>query len=81
MAKDFIWDDSKLSQAHARPDLHHRNCCGQIAHAHQIVGGAGEGKDPVHRADSAMPNLAHECNRLQPAEAFFNPLPLLWLTA
>jgi len=37
MAKDFIWDDSKLSQAHARRDLHHRNCCGQIAHARQIV--------------------------------------------
>ena len=62
--------NSVLLQTHVDPDLHRRNCGGQIAHAHQIVGSAGEGKDPVHRADSAMPNLAHEGNRLQPAKAF-----------
>ena len=65
-----------LLQTHVGPDLHRRNCGGQVSHAHQIVGGAGEGKNPVHFADSAMPNLPHQRNRLQPAEAFFDPLSL-----
>src|SRR5712692_6232466 len=69
--------NSMLLEAHGGPDLRHRNCGGQVSHAHQIVGGAGEGKDPVHFAHSAMPNLAHERNRLQPAKAFFDPFPLL----
>ncbi len=64
-------------ETHVGPDLRHRNCGGQVSHAHQIVGGAGQGKYPVHFAHPAMSNLAHERDRLQPAEAFFNPLPLL----
>src|SRR5262252_4654917 len=62
-------------EAHVGPDLHRRNR-GQISHAHQIVGGAGESENPVHFANSAMPNLSQERNRLQPAEAFFDALPL-----
>jgi hypothetical protein len=54
-------------EAHVGPDLPHRNG-GQISHAHRVVGGAGESEDPVHFANSAMPNLSHECDRLQPAE-------------
>src|SRR5579872_4868812 len=77
MAKDSISDDSKLSQAHLRTDLHCWNCGGQVSHAHQIVGGAGESKDAVHFTNPPMPNLPHERDRLQPAEAFFDPLPLL----
>src|SRR5271170_6852276 len=65
-----------LRQTHVDPDLHHRNC-GQIAHAHQIVGCTGEGENPIYLTHSTMPQLAHEGNRLQPAEAFFDPLPLL----
>src|SRR5215469_7377757 len=63
-----------LVKTHAGLHLHRWNCDAQVSHAHQIVGGAGEGKDPVHFADSAMSNLAQECNRLQPAKAFFDPL-------
>src|SRR5580693_9843380 len=63
-------------QTHVGPGLHHWNHEGQIPHAHQVVSGAGEGEKPVHLAHSAMPQLAHEGNRLQPAEAFFNPFPL-----
>src|SRR5215470_8637987 len=57
-------------------DLHRRNCGREVAHAHQIVGRAGEGEDPIHLADSTMPQLAHQRNRLQPPEAFFDSLPL-----
>ena len=63
-------------QTHVGPGLYHWNREGQIPHAHQVVSGAGEGGRPVHLAHSAMPQLAHEGNRLQPAEAFFNPCPL-----
>src|SRR5438128_12358984 len=59
------------------PDSRHRNCDGQVSHAHQSVGGAGEGKYPVHFVHTAMPNLSHQRDRLQPAEAFFTPSPLL----
>ena len=48
----------------------------QVSHAHQIVGGTSEGEDPVHFAHPAMPNLPHQRDRLQPAETFFDPLPL-----
>src|SRR5207248_8447749 len=68
--------DSKLVQTHLRRDLHRRTCDGQVSHAHQIVGCAGESEDPMHLADSAMPNLPHQRNRLQPAEALFDPFPL-----
>src|SRR6266536_2548388 len=57
-------------------DLHRRNCGRQITHAHQVVSRAGESKDPIHPAHAAMPQLAHQRNRLQPAETFFDPLPL-----
>ena len=69
--------NSMLLETHFGPDLHRRDCGAQVSHAHQIVGGAGEGKHPVHFVHPAMPNLPHERNRLQPAEAFFDPLPLL----
>jgi len=68
--------DSMLLETHVGPDLRRRNCGGQVSHAHQIVGGAGESKHPVHSAHPAMANLPHERNRLQPAEAFFDPLSL-----
>src|SRR5271157_5092703 len=68
--------NSVVLQTHVGPDLHHRNCC-QIAHAHQIVGRAGKSENPIYRTHSAMPHLTYEGNRLQPAEAFFDPLPLL----
>src|SRR6266849_3924568 len=58
------------------PDLHGRNCRRQISHAHQVVGRAGEGKDPVHFANSAMPYFSQERDRLQPAETFFDSFPL-----
>jgi hypothetical protein len=68
--------NSVVPQTHVDPDLHHSNCC-QIAHTHQIVGRTGKGENPINRTHSAMPQLAHEGNRLQPAKAFFDPLPLL----
>ena len=66
---------SRLFQTHVGTDLHRRNRSGQVTHTHQIVGRAGEGKNPVHLAHSAMPNLAHQRNRFQPSEALFNALP------
>jgi hypothetical protein len=69
--------NSMLLEKRVGPDLPHRNCDGQVSHAHQIVGGAGEDKYPVHFAYPAMSNLPHQRYRLQPAEAFFNPFPLL----
>jgi hypothetical protein len=79
MFNDLIFDvssipasHSRLSQPHIGTDLHRRNGGGQVTHTHQIVGCAGEGKNPVHLAYSTMPNLAHQRNRLQPAEALFD---------
>ena len=69
--------NSMLLETHLGSDLRHRNRGGQVSHSYQIVGGAGEGEYPVHFAHPAMPNLPHERNRLQPAEAFFDPFPLL----
>jgi len=63
-------------RTHFGLDLHRRNCGCEVAHAHQIVGRAGEGEDPIHLADSTVPQLAHQRNRLQPAEALFDSLPL-----
>src|SRR5713226_552237 len=57
-------------------DLHRPSCGRQIPHAHQIVGRAGESKYPIHPAHAALPQLAHQRNRFQPAETFFDPLPL-----
>ena len=64
------------SEAHFGLDLHHRKCGREVSHAHQIVGRAGEGEDPIRFANSTLPQLAHQRNRLQPAEAFFDSLPL-----
>jgi len=50
-----LGSNSMLLKTHVGPELRRRNCGGQVAHAHQIVGGAGEGKNPVHFAHSAMP--------------------------
>ena len=66
-----------LLQTQVDPDLRHRDCGGQVSDAHQIVGGAREGEYPVHFVYPAMSNLSHERYRLQPAEAFFDPFPLL----
>ena len=63
------------NQTHFGPNLHHRNCC-EVSHAHQIVGRASEGEHPVHLENPAMPNLAQQRDRLQPAETFFDSLPL-----
>src|SRR5215472_15817797 len=62
--------------AHFGLDLHRRNCGRKVAHAHQIVDRAGESEDPVNLANSAVPQLAHQRDRLQPAETFFDSLPL-----
>jgi hypothetical protein len=50
-------------------DLRRRNSRGQVAHAQQVVGRAGEGKDPVHFAHTAMAHFPQQGNSLQPAEA------------
>ena len=60
------------------PDLPRWNRGGQqVSHAHQIVGGASEGKHPVNFQSSAMPHLAPQRNCLQPAETFFDALLFL----
>src|SRR5215467_15495718 len=66
-----------LNKTHLRPNLPSKNWSAQIAHAHQIVSGTGEGKDPVHFTDATMTQLPQERYRLQPPKAFFDPLPPL----
>jgi hypothetical protein len=44
--------------------------------SHQIVSSTSEGEDPIHSAHAAVTQLAHQRDRLQPAETFFDPLPL-----
>jgi hypothetical protein len=68
--------DSRLLQTHVDGDLRRRNWGGQIAHAHQIVGGAGESENPIYLAHATMANFPHQRNRLQPAEAFVDSFPL-----
>src|SRR5208282_6118468 len=63
-------------KTHFGLDLHRGNCGREVSHAHQIVGRAGEREDPIHLANSTVPQLAHQRNRLQPAEALFDSLPL-----
>jgi hypothetical protein len=48
----------------------------RFSHAHRIVGGSGESKDPTAFAHAAMAHLAHQRDGLQSAEAFLDPLPL-----
>ena len=69
----FVASGANSMLVKTRIDLHSRrwNCGSQVSHAHQIVGSAGEGKDPVHFVDPTMSDLAQERNRLQPARAFF----------
>ena len=65
-------------QRHYGPDLLCRNRGGhQVSHTNQVVGRAREGKDPIYFQRSAMPHLAQQCNRLQPAKALFDALPFL----
>jgi hypothetical protein len=60
------------------PDLLRQNCVThEISHAHQVVGRAGEGEDPIHSQCSAMPYLTQQSNGFQPPKAFFDALPLL----
>ena len=66
-----------LHKTQFRPNLSSKNSSAQISHAHQIVGGTGEGKEPVHSTDSTMTQLPQERNRLQPPKTFFDPLPPL----
>src|SRR5215470_18478114 len=69
--------NSMLLKTHVGSELHRWNRRpGQVSHAHQIVGRARQSENPMHFRNSAMPHLPHQRNRLQPAEAFFDPLPL-----
>jgi hypothetical protein len=56
--------------------LHARNYGHEVPHSHQIVGGTGEGKEPINLADSAMPQFTQQRNRLQPPETFLDALSL-----
>jgi hypothetical protein len=67
--------NSMLLGIHFGPTLHHRNYSGQIPHAHQVVGSTREGENPVHFTYPTMPHFPQR-DRLQPAEAFFDPIPL-----
>src|ERR1700751_1030393 len=58
--------------------LPRQNCAGhEISHAHQVVGCASERENPIHFQRAAMPHFAQQRDGLQPAEAFFDTLPLL----
>ena len=44
---------------HHDPDLLRQNCAGhQVTHAHQVVGRAREGKDPIYLQRSPMTHFA-----------------------
>src|SRR6266849_5690019 len=47
----------------------------EIAYPHNVVCSQGEGEDPVHSRQAAMPHLANRPDRLQPSEDLFDPLP------
>jgi hypothetical protein len=65
-------------QRHDGPDLLRWNyAVHQIPHAHQVVGRAGEGEDPIDFQRSAMQNFEQQRNSFQPAKTFFDALPLL----
>ncbi len=62
---------------HYNPDGLRRNCAAhQVPHAHQVVGRAGKGEDPIN-FQPAMPHFAQQGNGFQPAKTFFDALPLL----
>lgn len=48
----------------------------QIAHPHEVVRCRREGEHPAHFLDAAMAHLTDQRDRFQPAEAFFDPLPV-----
>src|SRR5437016_6918340 len=55
-----------------------RNCRShQVSHAHQVVGCAREGKDPIYLQGSAMTHFTQQRDGLQPAKTFFDALPFL----
>jgi len=65
----------RFVRRHDGPNLLRRNCAGhQVSHAHQVVGGAGEGKDPIYLQGSAMKHFAQQRDglQLQPAKTFFD---------
>jgi hypothetical protein len=62
-----------MRETHLRLDLRRRNGPDQILHPRQIVGLAGEGRDPVYFVNLRMTHLAHQTTRLQPVKAFFDP--------
>src|SRR6266566_7870788 len=68
--------NSMPCRTHVHLDLQ-RWDCRKVSHAHQVVGCAGEGEDPVHFAHSAMPHFAQQGDRLQPTETLFDALSLL----
>ena len=41
---------------------------GQVADAYQVLGGASQGKHPVHFRDATMANLAHPRDRSYPTD-------------
>src|SRR5579863_483264 len=66
------------SETLRRPDLRRRNRdCHQIPHAHQVVGGASQAKDPVDVQGPAMTYFAQQGNGLQPAKALFDAFTFL----
>src|SRR5438132_13266766 len=40
----------------------------EVSNAHQVVGREGKRKHPVHTASAPVPRLAHQPDRLEPAE-------------
>jgi hypothetical protein len=71
------WAFSAFRRHHG-PDLLRRNCRShQVSHAHQVVGCAREGKDPIYLQGSAMTHFAQQRDGLQPAKTFFDALPFL----
>src|SRR5258708_13206617 len=59
--------------------LPHPASCGpqrEIADAHEVVRGDGEGEDPVYPREAAVPGLPDHSDRLQPSEDLLDSLPL-----
>src|SRR5712692_3686045 len=68
----------QVPPTHFSPDLGGLNRgWAQVPHAHQVVGGRGQGEHPVHLENPTMPYLPQQRDRLQPPETFFDALPLL----
>src|SRR5712692_6543402 len=70
----------QVPPTHFSPDLGGLNRgWAQVPHAHQVIGGRGQGEHPVHLENPTMPHFPQQRDRFQPAEALFDPLPLLLL--